>query len=117
MKRGFKRLAAVLMSLIAATVAGPQRPAWSQTEPTADSGALEEVVVTAQRRSENLQNVPIAVSVVQGADLNKTNYRGVTDLQFLVPILTFDPTNGAGFPIPPFRPHSFHFPTQHMSTR
>jgi iron complex outermembrane receptor protein len=99
MNKSFKKRVAVLMSLIAATVAGPQRPAWSQTETTADSGALEEVDVTAQRRSENLQNVPIAVSVVQGADLNKTNYRGVTDLQFLVPSLTFDPNNGGGFQI------------------
>ena len=109
MNKGFKKLAAAVMSLIAATVAGPRRPAWSQTEPTADSGALEEVVVTAQRRSENLQNVPIAVSVVQGADLSKTNYRGVTDLQFLVPSLTFDPNNGGGFQIRGVGTQSFDF--------
>lgn len=44
------------------------------------SGALEVVVVTARKRQETLQDVPMAVSAVQGADL--TN-KGIDDVQGL----------------------------------
>jgi iron complex outermembrane receptor protein len=40
------------------------------------SNMLEEVVVTAQKRSENLQDVPIAISALSAADLQA---RGITD--------------------------------------
>lgn len=58
-------------------------PAMAQDAPTAaDRGraAIEEIVVTAQRRVEKLQNVPIAATVLNSADLAE---RGVTDLQTL----------------------------------
>jgi iron complex outermembrane receptor protein len=46
---------------------------------TAETGTrLEEVVVTAQKRSENLQDVPIAVSAITGDVLERAH---VTDLQ------------------------------------
>jgi iron complex outermembrane receptor protein len=45
--------------------------------PTGDTGVrVEEIVVTAQRRSESLQQVPIAVSAVTGAELAN---RGLND--------------------------------------
>src|SRR6185369_6220694 len=37
---------------------------------------LEEVVVSAQKRVENVQNVPIAVTVVSGDALSKANVSG-----------------------------------------
>lgn len=46
--------------------------AWAQDAAPATTGAdvgLEEIVVTAQRRSENLQNVPISVTAVTGETL------------------------------------------------
>jgi outer membrane receptor protein involved in Fe transport len=41
--------------------------------------ALAEVIVTAQKRSENLQNIPAAVSVLQGADLEQLMALQLTD--------------------------------------
>jgi iron complex outermembrane receptor protein len=61
----------------------------SQASPTTNEGGLEEIMVTAQRRSENLQSVPIAVSVLS-ADRLAT--MGVSDTKLLataVPGLTF----------------------------
>lgn len=40
---------------------------------------LEEVVVTAQRREEQLQEVPISISVIGGDALDKSTAQGVTE--------------------------------------
>jgi iron complex outermembrane recepter protein len=49
---------------------------------------LEEIVVTAQKRAENLQNVPIAVTVVSGDTFTKANVSGFSDLAKFSPSLT-----------------------------
>lgn len=64
------------------------------TESAQTSLALEEIVVTAQKRSENLQDVPIAVSAVTGASLAKTGINNVTDLKLAVPTLNLTNSNG-----------------------
>ena len=53
--------------------------------PAAQSNQIEEVMVTAERRSESLQKVPIAVSVVSADELSDRNLHGLTDLQFITP--------------------------------
>jgi len=52
-----------------------------------ESGAqtLDEVVVTARRREENLQEVPIAITAFSAADLELRSIENVEDLQVLVP--------------------------------
>ncbi len=60
---------------------------------------LEEVVVTAQKRTENLQNVPIAVTVVSGDNLTRANVSGFSDLAKFSPSMTMtagdQPANSA----------------------
>lgn len=51
---------------------------------------LEEVVVTAQKRTENAQNVPLAISVVSGARLEQINALGIADLSAVIPSVTFN---------------------------
>lgn len=51
--------------------------------------ALEEIVVTAQKRSESLQTVPAAVSVVSGEQLQQAGITNAESLQDVVPSLTF----------------------------
>jgi iron complex outermembrane recepter protein len=46
----------------------------------ADAGDLTEVVVTAQRREQRLQDVPVAVSVVSGVDLERENIKTLQDV-------------------------------------
>jgi outer membrane receptor protein involved in Fe transport len=54
----------------------------------AQEGAqLEEVVVTATKREQTLQDVPVAVSVTTGETLTKAVVRDVSDLASLVPSL------------------------------
>ncbi len=49
------------------------------------SGGLEEIVVTAQKRSENLQSVPISVTAVTGAALKSQNITNVQGLANSIP--------------------------------
>jgi iron complex outermembrane recepter protein len=55
--------------ILAATIAPPRETA--TTTPSGDE--LQEVIVTANRREENLQNVPIAIQVLTGETLAKLN--------------------------------------------
>lgn len=58
-----------------------------QTQSTEDDG-LAPIVVTAQRRTENLQKVPIAATALSGDDLEKKAVERIADLQFVAPSLT-----------------------------
>jgi iron complex outermembrane receptor protein len=49
--------------------------------------ALAEIVVTAQKRQENLQKVPIAITAVSGEILQSRNIQQASDLPQLVPSL------------------------------
>jgi iron complex outermembrane receptor protein len=76
-------LACTAVSFVGAIgVAGAQTP---PTDANASSTVLEEVVVTAQRRAENLQDVPITVSAVGRDALAAAN---VTSLQGLSTIVS-----------------------------
>src|SRR5690242_9823710 len=65
--------------------------AWAQTP-----AALEEVVVTAQKRSENLQEIPKQVQVVTTENLQTSNITGLADLVKLVPSISGHNTNAMG---------------------
>src|SRR5271170_7338243 len=60
---------------------------------TEASEAIQEVVVTAQRRSENIQNVPIAIQAFTSETLNQLNVQTFADLIKYLPNVTA-PTNG-----------------------
>lgn len=49
---------------------------------------LEQVIVTARRQEENLQEVPIAITAVSQQTLQDNNVITLSDLQYLVPSMT-----------------------------
>ncbi|QNA86599.1 TonB-dependent receptor [Sphingomonas sp. So64.6b] len=53
-----------------------------------------DIVVTAQRRAENLQDVPLSVAVVGNEQLTALKFNETSDLQYLVPSVTL--INAAG---------------------
>ncbi|ADG10255.1 TonB-dependent receptor [Caulobacter segnis] len=72
-------------------------PALAQTAAPAaapEGIQIEEVVVTATKRSENIQNVPSTVTAVTGETLQKLNILSFQDVQKLTPGLDLD--NGGG---------------------
>lgn len=72
---GCVSLAAIAIALPAH--AQTQLPAAAEAETPQGSGGLEEIVVTAQKRSENVQNVPIAITAVTASSLAQ---KGITDI-------------------------------------
>ncbi|GEM_PF-418483 len=70
-------------------------PAGQKTSEASD--ALETIQVTAQYRTEDQQNVPISITTVSGKALENSGYQSITDLQYLVPGVQYDPTQGANF--------------------
>lgn len=49
--------------------------------------ALDEIVVTAQKRAQSLQDVPLTVSVVSSADLENAGINSIDEIKKLVPSL------------------------------
>jgi len=60
-----------------------------------DGLVLEEIVVTAQKRTESLIEVPVAVSVFSGAVIEQAQIRDAIDLQQLVPSLVVNSSTGS----------------------
>ena len=60
-----------------------------------DQGTLAEIVVTAQKRAENLQDVPIAISTVSGNQLAAVAATDITAIADMVPGLQMTTTQGS----------------------
>jgi iron complex outermembrane receptor protein len=71
-----RTILAIALALAAAS-AGAQNP----------GGQLEEIVVTAQKREQNLQDVPMAVSAFSGSALQNAGVADIVDLARQVPAL------------------------------
>ena len=79
---------------ILATVCLTSSPVFAQ-DPDSDAG-LEEITVTAQRRQENLQKVPIAISAFTAVELENRNVGSPLDLIQYVPNLNGNNNTGLG---------------------
>jgi len=75
------RFSASLLVAFAASLAG--QPLIAQEEES--STALEEIVITAQRRAESLQEVPISVTSFDADDLREANIRILSDIATRTP--------------------------------
>ena len=69
----------------ALAVAAPVAQSAFAADATNTSTTVSEVVVTAQRRSEKLLDVPVSVTAVTSADIEKRGLNTLTDLQAAVP--------------------------------
>ena len=73
-------------------------PAFAQnasTAPGVAEGGLEEIVVTARRRDESIQDVPTTINAVTGAEIAKLNIRKFEDIATVVPGLSMG-SNASG---------------------
>ncbi len=56
---------------------------------------VEEIIVTAQRRQENLQQVPVAVTAVDAEALEAARVDSIASVQAISPSIAFDTSNNA----------------------
>ena len=75
------------------TAAAEAQTAASQAAAAPRGAVIEEIVVTARRREENVQEVPVAISVVGGDVLDTQGVYNVNRLTQLQPSLQFYSTN------------------------
>ncbi|MEO9131746.1 MAG: TonB-dependent receptor [Sphingomonas sp.] len=83
-------------SVAIAFIALSGSPAWAQAsapdtaQETAaqQAGEVQDIIVTAQRRAENLQDVPIAATALTGDQLQSKSVQRLSDLQFAAPSLS-----------------------------
>lgn len=67
-------------------------PADASASAAPSSGVVEDVVVTAQRRKEDVQKVPIAITAVSGAKVEENHLRDAADISLFVPNFNAQPS-------------------------
>jgi len=90
--RGALFLAAATMYLCATA-----RAEEASTQAPESSDALGEIVVTARQRNERLLDVPVAVTAISGADLDRYSARNLADIAQLAPqVMVAEQASGSG---------------------
>ncbi len=82
-------------ALVAASALVPAG-AWAQDERPAMQTGFDDIIVTAQRRAERLQDVPVTVSALGQAQIENRFSRDLLDLGSIAPNLIVDPILGNG---------------------
>lgn len=88
-------------SAAAALLAGlplAQAQAQNQEQPAAEAGVLEEVVVSAQKRTENLQDVPLSVQALGTAKIEELHLQNFADYASFLPALSYQNGGQSGGP-------------------
>jgi iron complex outermembrane receptor protein len=81
-KSGFGQVVAI-SSVVATILAASAANAQSQQAPpqaSVDTGGLQEVIVTAQFRTENVQSTPLSITAVSAADLAERGETSITEI-------------------------------------
>ena len=93
-----KRLLALSAMLPMSAAMAQEAPAAAPA--TSTTPQLETVTVTAQRRAENIRDVPVSVSLLKGENLDVINSGGgdIRELASRVPSLNIESSNGRTFP-------------------
>ena len=74
----------------------PTGPAFAQEEPEATEG-LQDIIVTAERREQNLQSVSISATVLTAEDLARKGVSDVNALQQVAPSVAINTYNRSTF--------------------
>src|SRR5262245_25111628 len=90
---GVKSVALAGLSILAMSAS---MPAVAQDTPAASGSRLEEIVVTAQKREQRLQEVPVAITAVSQETLEANRITTVRDLSALAPNLLVRTQPGGG---------------------
>ncbi len=87
--------------ICAALMAGTSSVAYAQQEEEADTAmthSLEEIIVTARKRSESIQETPIAITALSTAQLEKRNLTNLMEVGAYIPnvVMNSSPSTSGG---------------------
>ncbi len=68
-------------------------PAMAQEAPAEEESGIRDIIVTAQRRSESIQSVPVAVTAIDAKALSQSSIDDIRDFAGRVPSLVVDSVN------------------------
>ena len=91
---------AIRLALLAGAGSAAMAPAAARADSGTDGGALDEVVVTATRRQQNILDVPYSISAISADTLEASHVQSLSDLSHLVAGLSFvdqGPTSRSNF--------------------
>jgi len=98
MKTGMNRISRVILlastSLAANAAMAQEVPAAPPQAEAAEVNDPNVIIVTAQKRSENLQNVPISIQALGTQKLDQLNVKGFNDYAQQLPSVTFQALGG-----------------------
>lgn len=94
--RIFCGVAAAALTMQAAAAHAQTAEGQATTGAAADSGQIEDIIVTAQKRSQNIQKVPIAITAVSGDTMARAGITTADAFQQAAPGLTISNV-GSGF--------------------
>ncbi len=111
MNSGANETRTILAAGVAALALCAASSTWAQTTDAASAQAskpeaesnLGEIVVTARKRSENLQNVPVAITAFGGEQLNKLGLNSAADIADFIPNFSWKTEFGKASPQPYLR--------------
>jgi iron complex outermembrane recepter protein len=69
-------------------------PGLGQEATSGDRPILEELIVTAQKREQNLQDVPVGVSLLSGSAMQEAQIKNAAELATLLPTLNVQASSG-----------------------
>src|SRR5581483_4175199 len=78
-----------VMALALGFGAGAHAATADAAQPAASTAQVGEIIVTAQRREENLQSVPLSVTAVSGRELQNSTFTTLSDIQHLASSVQF----------------------------
>jgi iron complex outermembrane recepter protein len=75
----------ILLATTAFVAVGISAPVFAQTAPAVDDGGIPDIVVTAQKRTERLQDIPVAASVLSSDAVAAAHVTDLSDINRVVP--------------------------------
>ncbi|MDG2244145.1 MAG: TonB-dependent receptor [Rhodospirillaceae bacterium] len=97
MKKTAEKATVFAVAVIAATTGGYSAPALAQQM------ALEEIVVTARKRAESIQDIPISITAFTAADMDKRGIVSMSDVALNTPGFNFENFGNSGATAPVIR--------------
>lgn len=85
------RLAVTASAFVLAVAAGPALA--QDSAPSQEATAVSDIIVTAQKREESIQDVPIAVTALSAENLDAMKIEGGSELMRAIPNVSFSKSN------------------------